>query len=261
MIDLHCHVIPALDDGPATIEDSVALCRAARAAGTRTIIATPHVNWSYPDVDAASIGAGAEAVNAALQEASIELEVDAGAEIALSRIGDMSEAEIGLLRLGDGPYSLIECPHQGGAPTAVEQMLRGFAASGHSVVLAHPERCPVFQSSPNLLRALTAIGMLSCITARSLTGDFGSRARAYAWELLAAGQVHAIASDAHDAIGRPPDLAPALDRAGLSDAQIEYFAFISPEAIINGAPVPKPPLVEARPAPRFSLRRPRRRNR
>lgn len=261
MIDLHCHVIPDLDDGPGTIEDSLALCRAARAAGTSTIIATPHVNWTYPAVDAVSIDAGVDAISAALRKASIELDVEAGAEIALSRIGDMSEAEISLLRLGKGPYSLIECPHQGGAPTAVEQVLRQLAGSGHSIVLAHPERCPVFQANPRLLPALTAIGMLSCITARSLTGDFGSRARTYAWELLAAGQVHAIASDAHDAHRRPPDLAPALDRAGLNDAQIEYFAFSSPEAIINGAPAPRPPRVAERHAPRFSLRRQLRRAR
>lgn len=261
MIDLHCHVIPDLDDGPATIDDSVALCRAARAAGTTTIVATPHVNWTYPDVDATSIDAGVDAVSAALREASIELDVEAGAEIALSRVGDMSDAEISRLRLGAGPYSLIECPHQGGAPTAVEEMLRRFAGSGHSILLAHPERCPVFQSNPRLLPALTAVGMLSCITAGSLTGDFGSRARSYAWDLLAAGQVHAIASDAHDVAGRPPDLASALDRAGLSDAQIEYFAFSSPEAIISGAPVPRPPLLAERPVPRFSLRRQRRRAR
>lgn len=261
MIDLHCHVIPDLDDGPATIQDSLALCRAARAAGTNTIVATPHVNWDYPAVDATSIGAGVAGVNAALREASIELEVEAGAEIALSRSAEMSDAEIALLRLGDGPYSLIECPHQGGAPTAVEEMLRRFAASGRSIVLAHPERCLVFQSNPRLLPSLTGFGMLSCITARSLTGDFGSRAREYAWALLAAGQVHAIASDAHDALGRPPDLASALDRAGLSDAQIEYFARSSPEAIVTGAPVPKPPRVAERPAPRFSLRRPIRRTR
>lgn len=258
VIDLHCHVIPDLDDGPATIEDSLALCRAARAAGTTTIIATPHLNWDYRDVDAASIGAGVDAVNGALREASIALEVGAGAEIALSRIGDTSDAEIALLRLGQGPYSLVECPHRGGASTAVEQMLRGFAASGHAILLAHPERCAVFQSNPRLLPALTAIGMLSCITARSLTGEFGTRARAYAWDLLAAGQVHAIASDAHDAVGRPPDLAPTLARAGLTDSQIEYFAFSSPKAIIDGAPVPRPPRVtQSRPRRWPLLRRSR----
>jgi len=255
VIDLHCHVIPNLDDGPATIDDSLALCRAASGAGTTTIVATPHVNWDYPAVDSVAVRARVKAVNAALREASIEVDVDAGAEIALSRIGEMAEAEIALLHLGEGPYSLIECPHHGGAPTAIEEMLRRFARSGHSILLAHPERCPVFQSNPRLIPALTEAGMLCCITARSLTGDFGSRARAYAWNLLASGHVHAIASDAHDAVGRPPDLAPALIRAGLSDSQIEYFAFSSPQAIINGAPVPRPPHVAEPQTRRWPLRR------
>jgi len=148
VIDLHCHVIPGVDDGPATIDESLALCRAALVAGTTKIIATPHVNWTYPGVDAATVHEGVAAVNAALEQESIGVEVDAGAEIALSRIGDLSEVEIASLRLGEGPYLLVECPHQGGAPTAIQQMLHGFAASGHSIVLAHPERCPVFQSDP-----------------------------------------------------------------------------------------------------------------
>ncbi|HJS94756.1 MAG TPA: CpsB/CapC family capsule biosynthesis tyrosine phosphatase [Solirubrobacteraceae bacterium] len=255
MIDLHCHVIPDLDDGPASIQESLALCRAGLGAGTSTIIATPHVSWDYPAVDAATVQAGVAAVNAALRDASIELGVEIGAEIALSRVGDMSDAEIALLRLGGGSYSLIECPHAGGAAAAIEEMLRRLAASGHSILLAHPERCPVFQSNRRLVPALIETGMLSCITARSLTGDFGARAHAYAWELLSAGHVHAIASDAHDAIGRPPDLAPTLARAGLNDSQIEYFAFSSPQAIIDGAPVARPPRVKQSRTRRWPLRR------
>lgn len=256
MIDLHCHVIPGLDDGPVTIEDSLALCLAAVGAGTTTIIATPHVNWTYPAVDAAAVHAGVADLGAALRETSIELDLGVGAEIALSRIPDLSDGEVALLRLGDGPYSLIECPHQGGAPSAIREMLGQLARRGHAIVLAHPERCGVFQSDPRLLPELTGTGMLSCITARSLTGDFGSRARAYAWDLMASGQVHAIASDAHDAVARPPDLTTALDRAGLSDSQIEHFAFSSPLAIINGAPVPRPPRVVEQRSRRWSLRRP-----
>jgi protein-tyrosine phosphatase len=243
VIDLHCHVIPGVDDGPATVEDSLALCRAALAAGTTRIIATPHVNWTYPEVDVAAVHEGVAAVNAALSESAIEVEIDTGAEIALSRLPDMSDDEIALLRLGDGPYSLIECPHEGGAATAIHEMLNRFAGGGHAIVLAHPERCPVFQSNRRLLPTLIQIGVLSCITARSLTGEFGSTARAFAWDLIESGQVHAIASDAHDAVGRPPDLGSALVRAGLSDAQVEYFAFAAPEAIVNGEPVPAPPQV------------------
>jgi protein-tyrosine phosphatase len=255
VIDLHCHVIPGVDDGPVTVEDSLALCRAALAAGTTQIIATPHLNWTYPDIDVAVVHEGVASVNAALEEAAIDVEIRTGAEIALSRLPDLSDEEIAFLRLGDGPYSLIECPHQGGAPTAIQEMLHRFAGSGNATLLAHPERCPVFQSNRRLLPALTEIGMLSCITARSLTGEFGATAREYAWELIASGHVHAIASDAHDAVGRPPDLASTLDRAGLSDAQIEYFAFAAPDAIVSGEPVPRPPEVVEQRSPSWLRRR------
>jgi protein-tyrosine phosphatase len=258
VIDLHCHVIPGLDDGPTTIEASLALCRTAMAAGTRRIIATPHLNWTYPEVDAAAVYQGVSTLNAALCEAAIDVEVAPAAEIALSRLPDVSDDDIALLRIGEGPYSLIECPHRGGTPTAVQEMLHRFAASGHAILLAHPERCEVFQSNRYLLPALTATGMLSCITARSLTGEFGSTARRYAWELIASGQVHAIASDAHDAAGRPPDLGLALDRAGLSEAHIEYFACSSPAAIVNGDRIPTPPRIVEQRSRRWLGRRGRR---
>ncbi len=86
-------------------------------------------------------------------------------------------------------------------------------------------------------------GMLSCITARSLTGEYGSSAQTYAWELLAEGLVHVIASDAHDVTRRPPDLRPALEEAGLEAGQIDYFIGEAPAAIIAGDPLPSPPRV------------------
>ena len=255
MLDLPCHVVPGIDDGPATLEDAIALCRAAAAAGTTALIATPHVSWDYPAVNAAVVHAGVAAVNAALGGQSIDVRVRAGAAFAISRVGDLSDAEVGVLRLGGGPYSLLECPHAGGAPSGVRESLRLFATRGHAIVLGHPERSKVFQSNPRMLESLVEGGALCCITARSLTGDFGLPSRAYAWDLLASGLVHAIASDAHDVAGRPPDLGPQLDQAGLSESEIDYVAREAPEAIIAGAPVPPPPHVAGPYAGRWPLRR------
>ncbi len=247
MIDLHCHVIPGIDDGPATIEDSLALCDAARAAGTETIIATSHVNWDYPAVDAVVIHTGLARLNTVLKDASIDVRLRPGAEMGLSRLPDLSDAEVGVLRLGAGPYVLVECPHQAAAEVGILDAIRVFAKRGHAIVLAHPERSPTFRKHPGMLRALVADGMLSCITARALTGDYGSPVRAYAWEILEAGLVHAIASDAHDVSRRPPDLRPALECAGLEPGQIDYFIGEAPAAIIAGDPVPAPPKMTAPP--------------
>ena len=241
MIDLHCHVIPGIDDGPETIEDSLALCEAARAAGTDTIVATSHVNWDYPTIDAVVIHTGLARLNAAVGEAAIGLRLRPGAEMGLSRVADLSDAEVGVLRLGGGPYALVECPHQGGTVIGIEDSLRAFAKRGHLILLAHPERSPTFRKHPRMLGGLLADGMLSCITARSLTGDYGRSVQAYAWQLLEQGLVHAIASDAHDLVRRPPDLGPALDSAGLDGGQIEYFTGEAPSAILAGEPVPEPP--------------------
>ncbi len=97
MIDLHCHVLPGIDDGPATIEASVALARAAAAAGAQTIVATPHVSWDYPN-DAATIARLVDTVNERLAQEQIDVTVRAGAELAFTRIADIPEAELGAAR-------------------------------------------------------------------------------------------------------------------------------------------------------------------
>lgn len=94
MIDLHCHILPGIDDGPQTMEGSLALAAAAAAGATRTIVATPHVSWEWPQNDAARTAPGGRAVNAALREAEIAVDVLAGAEAALSRAADLDRAEL-----------------------------------------------------------------------------------------------------------------------------------------------------------------------
>ena len=261
MIDLHCHVIPGIDDGPDTVDESLRLCEAARAAGTETIIATPHLNWEYPHVDAIVIHNALAHLRSVLAEADIDVSVRAGAEMSLTRLPDVSDAEVGVLRLGAGPYVLVECPHHAAATIWIEGALRAFAERGYQIVLAHPERSSSFRKQPSMLTGLIDDGMLSCITARSLIGGYGSLAQTYAWELLAEGLVHAIASDAHDVSRRPPDLRPALEAAGLEPGHIDYFIGEAPAAILAGDPVPAPPRIFQRPsrqsAPERRLSRPR----
>src|ERR1039457_237247 len=98
MIDLHCHVLPGIDDGPETIEGSLELARAAVATGTRVLLATPHVSWSYPN-DAETIASLVDELNARLTAEGIALEVRAGAELAMTRVIDIAPAELLRLRL------------------------------------------------------------------------------------------------------------------------------------------------------------------
>lgn len=243
MIDVHCHVLPGIDDGPRSLEESLLLCRAARADGTRTIVATPHVDWTYTDVDAAEIDRLVGAVNQAISTAAIDLHIVRGAEVALSRASELSDDELRALCLAGGHYVLVELPWMS-AGAGVVQALRAFSQRGFGILLAHPERTPMLQEDLQLVRALVEQGVLCCVTATSLNGGNGRRARAAALSLIDQGLAHAMASDAHNTGSRPPELRSELVRAGLDEDQIDYYARAAPEAILGGGALPAPPTVK-----------------
>src|SRR3984957_13958266 len=101
MIDLHCHVLCGIDDGPATIEGSIAIALASASTGTRTILATPHVNWRYPNT-ADTIAPAVARLNERLTEEEIEVEILAGGEIAMTRNGDIAPDALSRLALAGG---------------------------------------------------------------------------------------------------------------------------------------------------------------
>jgi protein-tyrosine phosphatase len=240
VIDLHCHVLAGIDDGPRTIEDSVALARDAAAAGTRTLVATPHVSQRYAN-DAVTIAAKAAELNDRLIAEGVELEVRVGAEIAITRALELEPGELQRLTLGGGGWLLLEPPF---LPSAggLEIMLIDLQRRGHRIVLAHPERCPAFQRDPLLLRSLVRGGILTSITAGSLVGRFGGSVRRFAMDLVAEGIVHNVASDAHDRGGRAPGIIAELDRSGLG-ALADWWTLEVPTAILDGAEIPPRPAV------------------
>lgn len=241
MIDLHCHVLPGLDDGPATIEDSLALARAAHAAGTRTLVATPHVNWHYLN-DAATIARRVDELNARLATEGVALAVRTGAEIDLTRIGDIDPGELSKLALGGGRWLLLEPPFS--APiVGMEILVATLRRRDFRVILAHPERCHAFRRDRRTLEALIDGGVLASITAGSLVGRFGSEVRRFALGLLRDGMVHNVASDAHDHSRRPPGIAPELEQAGFAPLT-DWLTRAVPEAILAGAEIPSRPAVE-----------------
>ena len=247
MIDLHSHILPGLDDGPATMEGSLELARAAVDAGTRTILATPHINDDLR-IGPARIAAGLDELRPALAEAAIPLEVLAGGEIAIWRLPDLDDETLRGLALGGGPYLLVESPF---SPVVgdFEPIVLDLHARGHRVLLAHPERCPAFQRDPERLRRLVDAGVLVQITAGSMSGGFGSTARRAAVTLLRSALVHVVASDAHDHVKRPPGLRaafPGLERElpGL-EAQAAWLTELVPRAVLDGSALPpRPPLPE-----------------
>ena len=252
VIDLHCHVLAGIDDGPATIEGSVALAREAAAAGTRTVVATPHVNRRYAN-DAASILPKVAELNARLAAEGIELDVRAGAEIAIGRAVELDAEELRGLSLGGGPWLLVEPPFTPSA-AGLDILLLDLQRRGHRLLLAHPERCPAFRRDPHMLRSLVREGLLTSITAGSLAGRFGTEVRRFTIDLVAEGLVHNVASDFHDLDQRSPAIAALLIDGGL-EAFADWWTHEVPSAILTGAEIPSRPRV---PLPQ-SLPRARRR--
>jgi protein-tyrosine phosphatase len=239
MIDMHCHILPGIDDGPPTMEGSLEFARAAVEAGMTTMVATPHVSPAYPN-DARTIAAGVSALSARLKDEEIPLEVIAGAEVAILQSDELDAGELDRLRLGDGEWLLIEFPFT----TFVDPLpllVGRIQAAGHRVLLAHPERCPGLLRRPDLLETMVARqGVLTSVTAGALIGQFGREIQSFALWMAESGLMHNVASDAHDCERRPPGVAEAIDRAGLS-AHIQLLTEAIPHAILTGGELPPLP--------------------
>lgn len=261
MIDLHSHILPGIDDGAADHEGSVEIAREAVADGIRTLVATPHVNSRY-DYDLAEIPRLADELRGLLAQHEIPLTLATGAEVALSRLGGLCDRTLRGLCLGTGSALLVEAPY---APfdARIEEPLLDLQRRGFHPVLAHPERCPLFQRDIGRLKRLVNQGVLCSVNSGSMTGVFGPLVRRFTLRLLAAGLVHDVASDAHDHILRAPRLSVGFEVAetdleGIFD-QRHWYTVAAPSAILAGNPLParpKPPRLYPRWWPRLRRRGP-----
>ena len=250
MIDLHCHILPGVDDGPVNLDFSVAMARAAAENGIQVMVATPHIRADY-DVDPRAVGPLVERLNAALEEDETQLLVLAGGEVSLEKAGELDDDTLRLVCLGESDYVLLESPYRQ-IDIDIEGIVREVQARGFKPMLAHPERCPIFQSDPDRLQRLVNMGVLCSITASSLAGGFGSTVRRFTLELMHDGLIHDVATDAHDHLHRPPDLLAGFESAegeipGIS-TQAPWFTVTAPVAILAGRalparpdPLPRPP--------------------
>jgi protein-tyrosine phosphatase len=249
MIDLHCHVLPGVDDGPATLDGAVALVARAAALGVRTLVATPHVSERYPN-NAATIAAALSRLRAAVAELELEIDIESGAEIELTMLGTLSPAELAGFALGNGRHLLMECPLSPAAGEFAPTLMR-LLDDAQPIVLAHPERCPEFQRHPDRLAELVYAGALTSVTAGAIAGGFGDTVRSFTLDLLADGLVHNVSSDCHDLRKRPPGMRAEIETAesklnGLT-SQADWLTGAVPAAIIAGEPVPPGPPPPTRP--------------
>lgn len=244
MIDLHCHLLPGVDDGPATLEESLELAAELAADGARTVVATPHVRHDHPGVVPSELATRASEVQQAIAAAGIELEVRPGGELDIARGLEAGDEELRLVSLGQGgSWLLVETPY-GPLTSFFERQLFELVLRGYHVLLAHPERNSSFHSNVERLEAIVARGVAVQLTASALLRPpRRSRTGALARTMLERGLAHVLASDAHGgAIGRVT-LSAGLDAAReLLGPGAETLVEDAPAAILAGEEPPAPPV-------------------
>jgi len=210
-IDTHCHLLPGVDDGAANWDDALAMARLAVADGVSAAIVTPHQLGTNRQLDGPTIRAKTAHLQEFLNRNNVALRVLPGAEVRVEPdlIEKVRAGEV--LTLADrGRYVLLELPHEVYLP--LEEMLRDLRRADLVGVLAHVERNQGVLAQPAVVEPLVAAGCLLQVTAASLTGSFGPDVARLASRLVARGQVHFVATAAHGAKSRRPQMRAAFQK-------------------------------------------------
>ena len=238
LADLHCHLLAALDDGPRTAEDALAMCRISYEDGTRLIAATAHQNEYFPEVNPDRIRTATKALAAALREANIPLEVFPCAEV-MARPDIVSAWQRGeLLSIGDHrKHLLVEMPH--GLFVDLREHIRSLQKAGVQVVLAHPERCPELLHDDELIDDFVKAGCLVQVSTHSITEPRSRVDEQALKRWFERGVVHVLGSDGHSVARRPPLMMQAYLKvaAWVGEVAADRVASSNGLAILQGLPL------------------------
>jgi len=241
MIDIHAHILPGVDDGPATWAGAIELCRQLASQGVTEVVATPHFfPGRYPDTG--QVLELTDELNKRLRSISIALTVYPGAEAYL--VPELPQLVAGrhVLTLNNaGRYLLVELPFEE-VPICVENVFFSLMLAGVVPVIAHPERNAHLREDPSLLVALVERGALVQINAGSLAGEFGHKVQKQAENLVHQGLVQLMGSDAHCSHKRPPLWPLALPQLQkLAGKEVAHtIAWKNPLAVLSGNEVALP---------------------
>ena len=249
MVDLHCHILPGIDDGPETMETSLAMAETAVADGITHVVATPHSsNEHFFDF-------------ATVQKLRDELQVRIGSRLTLATGCDFHLSPENLAELRkDAPrfcinqrdYLLVEF-NEFSIPPSMDQALHDLQLAGLHPIITHPERNGILRRQPDRLKQWVRHGCHIQVTANALTGTFGPRAQRDALRWIGDGMVHFVASDAHNTKSRPLKLRPAYDflAAQFGVEKAEGLFHDNPLAAFEGRELPYvPQLAEESPSTR-----------
>jgi len=229
MIDVHCHILPSIDDGSSSMEESLEMARIAVADGIRTIVATPHVK---NDIPAPTLIA--EKINVLtdlLKREGLPINILAGGDVA----SILPVEVVSLYTINRTNYVLLEFPHSH-LPANAEQVIFEWQLAGLRPIITHPERNPSILKHPDSLERLVEAGALVQVTAGSLTGVFGVDVQACASYLISSRWVHILASDGHSSHYRLPQLSESMRVAAQLIGEKAALKLVqdNPAAVISG---------------------------
>jgi protein-tyrosine phosphatase len=255
MIDIHCHLLPGLDDGARNLEESLAMARIAVADGIQAIVVTPHTNngiYSNPKEDILN---RLKILQEVFSAENIPIHLFPGADIHFNAdlIPGLEKGEI--LPINKGRYLLLELEKHS-LPLTAKEIFFDLRVKGYQPIVTHPERNSLIQHNPELILEWVRHGAIIQITAGSLMGTFGGRAANCAAWLLAKGLVHIIASDAHSWDKRPPVLSKALKKAEKLVGRTRALKLVEefPKRVLISKPLPEIDFSETPAKKHFFLR-------
>ena len=243
MIDLHCHMLPSLDDGACNLEISLEMARMAVADGVTIVACTPHIRPGIYHNTGAQILAATDQLRDALQESGIDLELICGADAHMTVHFTDKLARREIPTLAGSRYVLVEPPHHI-APIRLEQFFFEILIAGYVPILTHPERLRWIADRYRTIERLSRYGVWMQVTAGSLTGNFGREPRYWAERMLADGHIHLLATDAHDTHRRAPDLSKGWEAAArcIGEREATHMVLTRPRGVIENEPPSNLPL-------------------
>lgn len=229
MIDIHCHILPAIDDGSTCLDESLAMADIAVEDGIRIIVATPHIKGEVhlPEFLRQQVAD----LNTVLRKRGYPLQILVGADVSAM----LPAQVIARYTIHGSNYFLLEFPHSH-LPQQANQMVFALLLAGLRPIITHPERNPSIIRDPERLGSLVDAGCLVQLTAGSLTGQFGADSKDCAVYLLKSGLVHFLASDAHSATHRRPVLSEGVAAAAAFVGEEAALRLVTtnPAAVIAG---------------------------
>lgn len=246
MIDLHCHLLPGIDDGAPDVATSLAMARIAVADGITVIACTPHIYAGMYENEGPVIRRAVAELQAQLDEAKIPLRLTLGADthITPDLVAGLRSGRVPSLH--DSRYFLLEPPHHVAPPRLAETVF-DLLAAGYVPVITHPERLSWIEDRYETFVELARRGAWMQVTSGSLTGRFGEAARYWGERLLDEGWVHILATDSHGVERRPPLLAEGQQAAERWVGAQEALALVEtrPQGILDNLPPERLPAIPA----------------